>query len=68
MQQYWVDCFENESVFTKNWSVKYWDTDLISSIDTVAPDKKGYPIDIFLISPQEHMLWVRIRNGLMGHF
>ena len=26
-----TDCFENVLVFTQNWSVKYWDTDYISS-------------------------------------
>ena len=26
-------------------------------------DKRGYQVNIFLISPQKHMLWVLIRSG-----
>ena len=28
----------------------------------IAPDKREYQINIFLISPQKHMLWVLIRS------
>ena len=28
----------------------------------IAPDWSGYLVNIFLISPQKHMLWVLIRN------
>ena len=27
-------------------------------------DKGGYPVNIFIISPQKHMLWVLIRSAL----
>ena len=29
----------------------------------IATDKRGYPHNIFLISPQKHMLWVFIRSA-----
>ena len=31
----------------------------------IAPDKKGYPHNIFLISPPKHMLWVLIRSEVL---
>ena len=31
-------------------------------------DKGGYPVNIFLISPRKHMLWVLIRSALVRHF
>ena len=31
-------------------------------------DKGGYPINIFLISPRKHMLWVLIRSASARHF
>ena len=34
----------------------------------IATDKRGYPHDIFLISPQKHMLWVLIRSASLRHF
>ena len=30
-------------------------------------DKGGYPVNIFLISPQKHMLWVLIRSASPHH-
>ena len=29
----------------------------------IATDKRGYPHNIFLISPRKHMLWVLIRSA-----
>ena len=31
-------------------------------------DKSGYQVDIFLISPRNHMLWVLIRNASLMCF
>ena len=31
-------------------------------------DKGGYPVNIFLISPQKHMLWVLIRSASARRF
>ena len=31
----------------------------------IATDKRGYPYNIFLISPRKHMLWVLIRSALV---
>ena len=33
-----------------------------------ATDKRGYPHNIFLISPQKHMLWVLIRSASARRF
>ena len=30
---------------------------------SIATDKRGYPHNIFLISPRKHMLWVLIRSA-----
>ena len=43
------------------WS--FGTTELIHDIyknknSTIAPDRRGYPHNIFLISPQNHMLWI----------
>ena len=32
----------------------------------IATDKRGYPHNIFLISPRKHMLWVLIRMPRQG--
>ena len=34
----------------------------------IATDKRGYPHNIFLISPQKHMLWVLIRSASTRRF
>ena len=34
----------------------------------MALDKRGYSGNIFLISPQKHMLWLLIRSTMMRHF
>ena len=34
----------------------------------VATGKRGYPHNIFLISPRKHMLWVLIRSASPRHF
>ena len=34
----------------------------------VGLDKGGYLVNIFLISPQKHMLWVLIRSASVRHF
>ena len=31
-------------------------------------DKGGYPVNIFLISPRKHMLWVLIRSASVRRF
>ena len=36
--------------------------DLQEQSGLIATDKRGYPHNIFLISPQKHMLWVLIRS------
>ena len=35
---------------------------------TIGLDKSGYQVNIFLISPQKHMLWVLIRSALARRF
>ena len=35
---------------------------------TIATDKRGYPHNIFLISPQKHMLWVLVRSASARRF
>ena len=34
----------------------------------ITPDKRWYPHNIFLISPQKHLLWVLIRSASLRHF
>ena len=34
-------------------------------IKSIGLDKGGYNVNIFLISPQKHMLWVLIRSALV---
>ena len=34
----------------------------------IGPDKNGYRVNIFLISPQKHMLWVLIRSASVSYF
>ena len=37
-------------------------------ISVIGLDKGGYLVNIFLISPQKHILWVLIRSASMRHF
>ena len=39
-----------------------------SKLYSIAPDKREYTENIFLITPGEHILWVLIRSGSMRHF
>ena len=38
------------------------------TISPIATDKRGYPHNIFLNSPQKHMLWVLIRSASVRRF
>ena len=43
----------------------------LRALDNIAPDKLLFSpesIDVFLISPRKHMLWVLIRSASMRHF
>ena len=33
----------------------------------MGPDKSGYQVNIFLIFPQKHMLWVLIRSASLNN-
>ena len=41
---------------------------LREEIIPIAADKRGYPHNIFLISPRKHMLWVLIRSASSRRF
>ena len=40
----------------------------VATSDFTAPDRRGYPHHIFLISPCKHMFWVLVRSALVSHF
>ena len=37
-------------------------------LNYIASDKSGYPHNIILISPREHMLWIPIRSTSVRRF
>ena len=60
-----------------SWDSNLWAKDLPSAAlptalrtlaYAIATDKRGYPHDIFLISPWKHMLWVLIRSASPRRF
>ena len=36
--------------------------------ENVGLERSGYQVNIFLISPRKHMLWVLIRSASLRHF
>ena len=40
----------------------------IETFTSIGLDKSGYQVNIFLISPQKHMLRVLIRSASVRHF
>ena len=41
---------------------------MYSIFSDIGLDKGGYPVNIFLISPRKHMLWVLIRSASARRF
>ena len=42
--------------------------ELNNRVEFIGLVKGGYPVNIFLISPQKHMLWVLIRSASLRCF
>ena len=57
----------HKCVIVTNQSTDYWWVD-VPELVTIGLDKGGHPVNIFLISPQKHMLWVLIRSASARRF